>query len=194
MSLDLTQCSDGELTALSLGGQQAAFREFLRRYKEPVYRLIRSSIGDADEALDLTQETFVSAFAALKRYDPDRPFRLWVSRIALNKCRDWARRRAVRAFFTRAAPLDDAFGLASDEASPEDEAADRAQMRRVNAVIAELPAKLREALVLRAVEGMSQAEAAEALGVTEKTVETRLYRARAKLKHLLEGTFDGRNF
>ena len=58
MSLDLTLCSDGELAALALGGRQAAFREFLRRYKEPVYRLIRSSIGDADEALDLTQETF----------------------------------------------------------------------------------------------------------------------------------------
>ncbi len=113
MSLDLTQCSDGELTALSLGGQQAAFREFLRRYKEPVYRLIRSSIGDADEALDLTQETFVSAFAALKRYAPDRPFRLWVSRIALNKCRDWGRRQAVRAFFRKARPIEDAFDIAS---------------------------------------------------------------------------------
>jgi len=62
VSLDLAQSSDGELAALALGGQQAAYREFLRRYKEPVYRLIRSSIDDADEALDLTQESFVSAF------------------------------------------------------------------------------------------------------------------------------------
>lgn len=194
MSLDLSQCSDGDLAALALGGEERAYREFLRRYREPVYRLVRYTIRDGEEALDVTQESFVSAFAALKRYDRERPFRLWISRIALNKCRDWARRRAVRAFFTRAAPLDDAFGLASDDASPEVEASDRAEMRRVNAAIGELPAKLREVLVLRAVEGMSQAEAAEALGVTEKTVETRLYRARAKLKHLLEGTFDGRNF
>ncbi len=193
MSLDLSQCSDGELAALALGGEGRAYREFLRRYRDPVYRLVRNTIRDGEEAIDVTQESFVSAFAALKRYDRERPFRLWISRIALNKCRDWARRRAVRAFFTRAAPLDDAFGLASDEASPEDEAADRAQMRRVNAVIAELPAKLREALVLRAVEGMSQAEAAEALGVTEKTVETRLYRARAELKHRIAGTNLGGN-
>lgn len=194
MSLDLSQCSDGDLAALAFGGEERAYREFLRRYREPVYRLVRYTIRDGEEALDVTQESFVSAFAALKRYDRERPFRLWISRIALNKCRDWARRRAVRAFFTRAAPLDDAFGLASDDASPEVEASDRAEMRRVNAAIGELPAKLREVLVLRAVEGMSQAEAAEALGVTEKTVETRLYRARAKLKHLLEGTFDGSNF
>ena len=100
MSLDLSQCSDGDLAALALGEQQLAYREFLRRYKEPVYRLIRGSIGDADEALDLTQETFVAAFSALKRYEPGRPFRHWVARIALNKCRDWSRRGAsVRASF-----------------------------------------------------------------------------------------------
>ncbi len=186
MSLDLTQCSDGELTALSLGGQQAAFREFLRRYKEPVYRLIRSSIGDADEALDLTQETFVSAFAALKRYDPDRPFRLWVSRIALNKCRDWRRRQAVRAFFRKARPIEDAFNIASEIPTPEAEAGDRAELAKVAVAMSHLPQNLRQVLVLRAVEELSQAEAADALGVTEKTIETRLYRARKQLSEILK--------
>lgn len=181
MSLDLGQCSDGELAALALGGQQRAYRELLRRYREPVYRLVRASVRDGDEALDVTQETFVAAFAALKRYDPDRPFKLWIARIALNKCRDWGRRRTVRAFFTRAAPINDAYDVASDTASPETEAIDRAELARVSAAIARLPARLREVLILRAVEGMTQAEAAEALGVTEKAIETRLYRARARL-------------
>ena len=185
MSLDLSQCSDGELAALALGGQERAYREFLRRYREQVYRLVRSTIRDSEEALDITQESFVAAFAALKRYDRERPFKLWISRIAINKCRDWARRRAVRAFFTRAAPIDDAFNLASDGASPETEAGDRTELKRVNAAITELPAKLREALILRTVEGMTQAEAAEALNVTEKTVETRLYRARLALTDIL---------
>ena len=186
MSLDLGQCSDGDLAALALGGQQAAHREFLRRYKEPVYRLIRSSIGDADEALDLTQETFVSAFAALKRFDPERPFRIWLSRIALNKCRDWARRRAVRRFFRMAQPLEDAFDLADDAPTPEAEAGDRAELARVAQAMSNLPHKLHQVLVLRAVEGLTQAEAAEALGVTEKAVETRLYRARQQLAQMLE--------
>lgn len=185
MSLNVSQCSDGELAALALGGQQRAYREFLRRYREPVYRLVRGSVRDADEALDVTQETFVAAFIALKRYDPKRPFKLWIARIALNKCRDWVRRRTVRAFFTRAAPLDDAYDVASDTASPETEASDRAELARVSAAVAKLPAKLREVLILRAVEGLTQAEAAEALGVTEKAVETRLYRARAKLAELV---------
>ena len=184
MSLDFGQCSDGELAALALGGQEQAYREFLRRYREPIYLLVRSTIRDADEALDVTQESFVAAFAALSRFDAERPFRLWISRIALNKCRDWARRRAVRSFFTRATPIDDAFDLASDSPSPEAEVADRAELVRVNAAIARLPAKLREVLVLRAIEGLTQAEAAEALGVTEKTVETRLYRARMRLRDI----------
>lgn len=186
MSLDLAQCSDGELAALALGGQQLAYREFLRRYKEPAYRLIRGSIGDADEALDLTQETFVAAFAALKRYDPERPFRHWVARIALNKCRDWSRRQAVRSFFRNARPIEDAFDLSSDAPSPEAEAGDRAELAQVAGAMTKLPQKLRQVLVLRAVEGLSQAEAAEALGVTEKAVETRLYRARQQLAQRLE--------
>lgn len=185
MSLDLSQCSDGELVALALGGQERAYREFLRRYREPVYRLVRNTIRDSEEALDVTQESFVAAFAALKRYDRERPFKLWISRIALNKCRDWGRRRAVRSFFTRAQPLEDAFDLGSDGPSPESEAGDRAELRRVSAAIGDLPFKLREVLVLRGIEVMSQAEAAEVLGVTEKTVETRLYRARARLNELL---------
>jgi RNA polymerase sigma-70 factor (ECF subfamily) len=186
VSLDFALCSDGELAALALGGQQAAYREFLRRYKEPVYRLIRSSTGDAEEALDLTQEAFVAAFAALRRYDAERPFRLWVSRIALNKCRDWARRQKVRAFFRKALPLEDAFHVSSDEPTPEAEVGDRAALARVAEAMSSLPQKLRQVLVLRAVEGLSQAEAADALGVTEKAVETRLYRARQQLTQTLE--------
>jgi len=185
VSLDFNQCSDGELAALALGGQERAYREFLRRYRDPVYRLVRGTIRDSEEAFDVTQESFVAAFAALKRYDRERSFKLWISRIAINKCRDWGRRRAVRSFFSRARPIEDAFDLASDGASPETEAGDRAELRRTSAAISDLPAKLREALILRGIEGMTQAEAAEALGVTEKTVETRLYRARARLNELL---------
>ncbi|MBJ7438368.1 MAG: RNA polymerase sigma factor [Sphingopyxis sp.] len=188
MSLDLTQCSDRELAALAHAGQQAAYRELLRRYKTPVFRLIRANIGDPDEALDLTQESFIAGFAALGRYDADRPFRMWIARIALNKCRDWARRRSVRSFFARALPLDSAHDVASDGPAPDAEAADRTELARVRAAMTRLAPNLREILILRGVEELSQAETAELLQISEKTVETRLYRARAKLKVLLGGT------
>ncbi|GAA0861251.1 sigma-70 family RNA polymerase sigma factor [Sphingopyxis soli] len=185
MSLDLSQCSDRELAAFARAGQQQAYRELLRRYKTPVFRLIQSNIGDPDEAMDLTQETFVAGFGAIGRYDADRPFRLWIARIALNKCRDWARRRTVRSFFSRALPLESAHDVASDGPAPDAEAADRAELDRVRAAMARLPANLREVLVLRGVEDLTQAETAELLQKSEKTVEMRLYRARAKLKALL---------
>lgn len=185
MSLDPSQCSDADLAALALGGQQRAYGEFLRRYREPVFRLIRNVVRDEGEALDLTQESFVSAFAALRRYDPERPFRVWIARIALNKCRDWSRRRAVRSLFTRALPLDEGLAVCSKDASPEAITADRAELQRVSEAIDRLPPRLREVLVVRAVEGMTQAEAAEALGLSEKAVETRLYRARQQLAGVL---------
>ena len=191
MTLDLSQCSDRELAALARTGQHGAYCEFLARYKAPVFRLIRGNIGDPDEAMDLTQEAFVAGFAALDRYDGDRPFRTWIARIALNKCRDWARRRTVRSFFARALPLDSAHDVASDIPAPDAEAADRAELARVRGAMAQLPHNLREVLVLRGVEELSQAETADLLQVSEKTVETRLYRARARLKALLDnGTAD----
>ncbi|WP_137751286.1 RNA polymerase sigma factor [Sphingopyxis sp. L1A2A] len=186
MNPDLSHCSDNELAALARSGRQDAYREFLARYKAPVFRLIRGNVGDPDEALDLTQEAFVAGFAALDRYDGERPFRVWIARIAVNKCRDWARRRAVRSFFSRALPLDSAHHVAIDGPAPDAEAADRAELARVGNAMAQLPQHLREILVLRGVEELSQAETAELLQVSEKTVETRLYRARAKLKALLD--------
>ena len=185
MTSDLSHYSDRDLAALALRGRQDAYREFLTRYKAPVFRLIRSNVGDEGEAMDLTQESFVAGFAALGRYDGERPFRVWISRIALNKCRDWARRRAVRSFFTRALPLESAYDVAGDSPAIDVEAADRAELARVRKAIADLPGNLREIIVLRGIEELSQAETAEMLGVSEKSVETRLYRARAKLRAML---------
>ena len=182
MSLDLSGLSDGELAALSLAGRQQAFADIMCRHREAIFRIIAGNIGDADEALDLLQETFLSAHAALGRYDPARPLRAWLTTIALNKCRDWARRRAVRRLIAFALPIDAvAERVAQDRPSHDVETADRDELVRASHAIAALPAGLREVLVLRTIEGLSQAETAQMLGVTEKAVETRLRRARIKL-------------
>src|SRR3546814_2734954 len=107
VSLDLAACSDGELAALALGGRQLAYNELMRRHRGSVFRLLRSNVGDADAAVDLTQQSFIAAFSALPSYDGEHPFRFWISRIAINKERDWGRRRAVRRFFTFARPIEE---------------------------------------------------------------------------------------
>lgn len=173
--------SDSDLAALSLAGGQAAFSALVRRHKEPLHRLVARLIGDDDEALDLVQEAFVSAHRALGSYDPSRPMRAWLSRIAINKARDWRRRRAVRRLISAVLPLSDADRIADNTPSAEIVASDRQELAGVEAAIAALPTSLRETLVLRTIEGLSQAEVAETLGVSEKAVETRLYRARLKI-------------
>ena len=185
MSGSLGDESDAEVVALALAGRQDAFRELLARYREPIYRFIRASTGDAQEALDLTQDTFVAAFAALGRFDRSRPLLTWLRRIALNKCRDWGRRRRLRTMLWRTAQIDAAHDVPDDAIAPDVQAADRTELARVNAAIVRLPARLRETLILRTVEGLGQAETADVLGISEKAVETRLYRARSKLSELL---------
>lgn len=179
------QPDDRELAARAMAGRQDAYGALMARHRDAVYRLVRGHVGDRDDALDITQESFIAAFAALARYDGARSFRVWIARIALNKCRDWARRRAVRRFLTFARPLDDALDVADPGATPEQAARSRREVARINDAIATLPANLKDVLLLRTIEGMSQAEAGQVLGLGEKAVETRLYRARAKLSEIL---------
>lgn len=188
MTLDLAVLSDGELATLSLAGRQAAFAEIMHRHGQAIFRLTRGCIGDAEEALDLSQETFVAAHRALARYDAARPMRTWLSAIALNKCRDWSRKRKVRRFLSFAAPIGaDAEAVPDNQVAVDDAASDRQELDRVRRAIAELPVALKEPLVLHTIEGLSQADTAAVLAISEKAVETRLYRARTKLLEKLDG-------
>jgi len=180
------KADDPTLVRLALGGEEVAFSALMSRHKDALYRFVRRYVGDADEALDLVQEAFVAAWAALDRYDAARPFPVWLRRIALNKCRDWSRRRRVRRFFFGATPLQaDASASASDERGGDEVVATEARLARLDEAIAELPPALKEPLLLTLFEDLTQQEAARMLGISAKAVETRVYRAKAKLRRLL---------
>jgi len=178
---------DAALVRRSLAGHADAQRGLVERYRETVYRLARSATGDPDEALDITQEAFIAAFGALNRFDPGRSFKAWISAITLNKCRDWARRRAVRRFIGLPMPEQAAQWIADDAPSAQTLAADRAELAATARAIAKLPARLKDVLILCTVEGLSQQETATTLGISVKAVETRLGRARKKLQETLRG-------
>jgi len=178
---------DRTLVAEALGGRQAAFTQLMARHREAVFRLALNHVGGEADALDVTQEAFIAAFAALARYDQARPLRSWLLRIALNKCHDWARRRAVRRMFAFARPLDEALDIADGEPDPETALGSARGVAAIRAAIAALPAALKEPLILCAIEGLSQDEAAQILKTSRKAVETRIYRARQKLSAQLEG-------
>lgn len=179
--------SDQALVARAAKGEQAAFAVLMHRHKGWLHRFVRRYVLDPEEAYDVLQESFASAWGALSRYDPGRPFDVWLRRIALNKCRDRARKAAVRrALFGFAGRTEHAREV-SDPAPPADSAAAaRLALARLEAAIAGLPAGLKAPLVLTALEGLSHKEAGEVLGMNAKAVETRVYRARKALAAVLE--------
>ena len=178
---------DSELVRRARAGEQRAFSQLMARHKHWVYRFVRRYVGDADEAYDVTQDAFVAAMANLHRYDAARPFDAWLRRIALNKCRDRARREAVRRAFglSRRGP-EETEQVADTAAGADQSLAAGAALKALDAAIAALPAALRDPLVLTALEGLSQKEAGEVLGLSAKAVEVRVYRAKRQLAELLD--------
>lgn len=179
--------TDEDLAARAAAGDEPAFTALIRRLKEPAYRFARLHTGDPDEAYDVVQEAFVSAWKNLARYDPSRRFSTWLFQITLNKCRDRARRRKVRQFFYQARDLDHAANRAdAGMPDPEQQLGTGQQAARLEAEIGALPEGLRSAFVLAAVEQHSHQETAAILGISPKSVEMRVYRARKHLQARLE--------
>ena len=186
MSVD-AEASDTDLARRSAAGDDQAFERLVRRHKEGVYRLLRRYTADPEEAYEAAHEAFIAAWKALGRYDPGRPFLPWLQTIAINKARDRGRRLAVRRLLLGGAGLnDEAMSVVDPSESADQTAIDQELARRLDKIIGQLPAAMKEALLLTAFEGYSQLEAGRMLGVSAKTIETRLYRARKLLAQRLD--------
>ena len=181
--------SDAVLIAAAIEGNDAAFGQLVARHKGWLHRFVRRYVGGArDDAFDVAQEAFFAAWLALSRYDPEQPFEAWLRRIALNKCRDRARRNAVRRFLVGPRVTDDGTEEQLDAPDPapgpDTLVAAREELRQLEAALLQLPRGLMEPLLLTVLEGLSQQEAGELLGLNAKAVEMRVYRARERLRHL----------
>lgn len=181
--------SDEQLAAKAKIGNRPAFEALVRRHKDGLYRFVRLYIGQSDDAYDVLQDAFISAWEGLRRYDSSRPFLPWLRTIALNKCRDFGRRQAVRRrilqFFAR--QPDQQVVLPS---SGDDEASKDDRFNRLDAAIAALPAFYKEPLLLTMVAGLSQRDVAVQLKTTTKAVEMRIRRAKQKLEAALSRDAD----
>lgn len=183
-----TTRSDGELAQAAASGDERAYAQLVSRHKDGLYRLLRRYLGDPDEAYEAAQEAFIAAWGALSRYDRSRSFGAWLRTIAINKARDRGRRLAVRRIVFGTTSLDDdpARDRADAAARADDAIIDRERISLLQRAIARLPATLRAPLLLTAIEGRSHQEAGEILGVSAKSVETRVYRARKILADTLD--------
>lgn len=175
--------TDEVIAACAKAGDRDAFDRLVRRHKDGLYRFIRRYIGQTDDAYDVLQNCFVSAWSGLPRYDAARPFLPWLRTIALNKCRDFGRRQKVRRLVLGAfaRETDSEHSTEAQERSLDQETIEAGRLRALDRAIADLPPFYKEPLLLTTVSGLSHQETAEMLDTTPKAVEMRIYRARRKI-------------
>lgn len=178
---------DEQIVARVLEGETLLFEILMRRHNQRVYRAARAILRSDDEAEDVMQETYVNAYTHLAQFDGRAKFATWLTKIAVYEALARARRRG------RYQSLDDnsvdTLMPAPSAPDPERQAFGRELGALIESAVDALGDGHREVFMLRQIEGLSTAETAQALGVTEDVVKTRFSRARAALqKDLLDRT------
>ncbi len=187
---DTDLAAEAALIRRIAGGETQRYSVLVERYQRRLYWSCMRLVGDADEAEDVVQEAFVSAFEHLQDYDPAYRFYTWLYRIARNRCLNVIRRRKLWGMVTLSDP-EHAPALASGERSDR-ELEDRELAAALAGCRGILPADQREVFDLRHAEGFSYREIAAAMGIPEGTVMSRLARARERMRICLEAKGMGR--
>jgi RNA polymerase sigma-70 factor, ECF subfamily len=181
--------SDAEIIQQVLAGNTALFELLMRRYNERIYRAARSIVRDEQEAEDVMQQAYVNAFTHLRQFNGSAQFSTWLTRIAINEALARVRRRGRYEAFDDDLSNVEPFMSTNPVQSPERQAFAGELRGLLEWAIDTLPDGMREVFVLRDVEGLTTAEVAESLDVSEDVVKTRLSRGRAALRRaLLERT------
>lgn len=180
--------ADRRLVERARNGETAAFEELIVTQTPRIYRLLVRMLGSAADAEDVAQETFLKAWRALPGFRGEAQFSTWLFRIAVNE----AKRRLAGDAKTRTLPIDDGAleipDLGKDPAAHVEAAELEAFLEQC---VAELPPPYRAAVVLRDVEGLTNEEAAELLGLELANFKSRLHRGRMAVRRRVEERFGG---
>ena len=184
---------DGFIEKLK-AGDAAAFDTLVTRYASDIYALLFRLTENAEEAGDLTQETFLSALKAVKKFRGEADLKTWLFRIAINESRNrhrwWQRRRRDKTisldapYGTGETPLSETVSSSFD--NPEQETLRREREKMLLKALNDLPDIFREAIVLCDIEGFSYEEISQALEINIGTVKSRIARGREELRKKLE--------
>ena len=176
---------DSILIQRATKGEAAAWEPLMLAHQEPVFRLAYLFLGDADDAEDITQETFLRAYHNLKRFDTTRPMRPWLLSIAANLARN--RHRSVARYLaalTRSFRAEPSTAFDVEQKTAQDQDADQLWK-----AVRQLNADDQQVIYLRFFLDLSTAEAAQALDVAEGTVKSRLNRAVGRLRIIIKKDF-----
>jgi len=178
---------DHSLVSLSAAGDADAFAALVTRYQTSIVNLARALTADDGDADDLAQETFIRAYKAIGRFRGDSTFRTWLHRVAVNVIQSHLKKRARRRRWF--GPSLDEQGAAGQEspalAAPATLEDDAVRRDLIDRALASLPEEMRIAVTLRDVQGFDYAEIASMLDIPIGTVESRIFRARQRLRPLL---------
>src|SRR3954447_18979654 len=177
--------SDTELIERCLQKDNSAWEAIVGRYKRKVFHIAYKFTGRHDDAEDLTQEIFLKVFKSLEKFNRDADFSTWLSSVARNFCIDHYRasKREKEVLVEDLVAFD--LAPASAGSSPHRALEDRDRRSFLRRGLEALPDKLREAVVLRDLQGLSYQEMADRLGLPEGTVKSRINRGREELAHQL---------
>ncbi len=192
---------DAELVSRVQAGDKQAFDLLVIKYQRKIMRLLSRMIRDPAEIEDVAQEAFIKAYRALPQFRGESAFYTWLYRIAINTARNWlaANKRAPStpsAFENEEGETFNESDVLTDGSNPESEMASRQIAETVNKAINYLPEELRNAIVMREIDGMSYEDIAESMNCPIGTVRSRIFRAReaiaTRLRPLLGDTGDRR--
>lgn len=171
-------------------GDPAAFEEIVGAHQGRIATLCRYQLGNAADAEDATQDVFVRAFKGLKDFRPEAALSTWLYRIAVNTCIDRRRKPFFRSLFQSVDSVDADDGvnaLPSAGPSPETLVESQQISRDIQRALQALSPKLRAAIVLKEIEGLSYEQIGEVQEISLGTVKSRISRAREELKRILTG-------
>jgi len=188
---------DAELVSRVQAGDKQAFDLLVIKYQRKIMRLLSRMIRDPAEIEDVAQEAFIKAYRALPQFRGDSAFYTWLYRIAINTARNWlaVNKRAPSTpsgFENEEGETFNESDVLTDGSNPESEMASRQIAETVNKAINDLPEELRNAIVMREIDGMSYEDIAESMNCPIGTVRSRIFRAReaiaTRLRPLLGDT------
>jgi RNA polymerase sigma-70 factor (ECF subfamily) len=179
-----------ELIRRSQAGDGEAFGVLVERYKSKVFSLVYGFARDRTVADDLAQEVFIKAYYSLPKFKSESGFGTWLYRIAVNHAKDYLRKSKGHQ---KDVSLEDAGekALTAENKSPEEKRLDEGRRLVIQDALARLPEKYRVILTLRDIDGLSYEEISAILKLSPGTVDSRLHRARRKLREKLAGRLDG---